>query len=166
MLGPMIQFVSVTLQCGTKINEAGLESFFWKAQVVYQRTCWPVALQWELSSQRLLHAHSTKDCFLNCNFSKLFKMVVLSFAMRDVLRWCILQPYPARQSSNGKGCGLHQWSNGDTHTINTKRIHTIPFHYSPDLHEDVGWGWIASHHCGRLWTTSILSSMLSRSLVT
>ena len=94
MLGPMIQFVSVTLQCGTKINETGLESFFWKVQVVYQRACWPVALQWDPSSQLLLHAHSSKDCFLNCNISKLFEMVVLSFAMRDVVRWYLLQSYP------------------------------------------------------------------------
>ena len=70
----------------------------------------------------------------------------------------------SRQSSNGKGCRLHQWSNGDTH--NTEHIHTIPFHYSPDPHEAVGWGQIASHHCDRLWTTSILFSILSRSLVT
>ena len=114
------------------------------------------------SSQLLLHAHFTKDCFLNCNFSKLLRWLY------SVLQWKmslkVHSSTTSRQSSNGKGCGLHQWSNGDTH--NTKHIHTIPFHYSPDPHADVGWGRIASHHCSRLWTTSTLSSILSRSLVT
>ena len=146
---------NVVPSLATRINEEGFQSFLWKAQVFYLEFSWPVALQWEPGSQLLLYAQSTKIAsFLNCNIGKLFEMVLLSLAIRDVLRWFILQPYPGFLLM-GRVADF----------IGTHAQHSIPFHYSPYPHEDVWQGRIASRHCGRLWTTSILASILSGSLV-